>query len=252
MMSMFKQVSLLKKRPDLSMAEFENYYEFHHSPILTDLMPGMLRYQRRYVGQDETWSGPSAQPRQPIPFDCMTEVWCASREHFSECAAGLADPAAYQRLYADEENLFASHDNPLFSVDEVEGGSRPSDEDVQEPYRVISLLQVACDEPERLRQAFEQEFAEPLGEVFAAATSFVRRYVQLETNPVVGEPIAIPFNLMLDTSWRRRDDWQAARERLSAFAQSGGRGPIASLNGAERWTFAVTDRETAMGAGASR
>ena len=47
-----------------------------------------------------------------------------SRAEWDEAQAGLTGSAIMQAIYEDEEKLFASHENPMFTVEEADSPMR--------------------------------------------------------------------------------------------------------------------------------
>jgi hypothetical protein len=63
--AMFKVMILIKRRPDISMDEFIDYYENHHAPLARRIVRNMKGYTRRYLtplGEGE------------LPYDVATEI----------------------------------------------------------------------------------------------------------------------------------------------------------------------------------
>ena len=73
---MIKQVVFLKKRPDISMEEFMDYYENQHSQLAKKLgakpsLPNAQRYVRRYVTPEPNpLTGEVIHPG----YDCIMEI----------------------------------------------------------------------------------------------------------------------------------------------------------------------------------
>jgi hypothetical protein len=115
---MIKQVVFLKKRPDMSMDEFMNYYENQHSQLSKKLgakpaLPNAQRYVRRYVTPEKNpLTGEVLHPG----YDCIMEIWWNSREDFENSQRIISNPDRLPAIKEDEMNLFASHDNPVCSV----------------------------------------------------------------------------------------------------------------------------------------
>lgn len=115
---MFKQICFFRKRADMSMDEFLDYYENQHSQLakktgLKPAIPGATRYVRRYLKPERNpVTGQVIDPG----YDCLMEIWWNSREDFEASQAIISDPARLPHVKADETNLFASHDNPVVSV----------------------------------------------------------------------------------------------------------------------------------------
>jgi hypothetical protein len=117
---MIKQVVFLKKRDDMSMEEFMDYYENQHSQLSRKIgapppLPNAQRYVRRYVR-------PEANPltREVIHpgYDCIMEIWWNTREDFEASMKGLGNPEYLEARKADELKLFATNSNPVCIVEE--------------------------------------------------------------------------------------------------------------------------------------
>ena len=222
---MFKQVCLLTRRPGMSMDEFKDYYENAHAPLLASMMPQARRYVRRFV-QPEL--NPVAGSVPPIPFDCLMELWWDSREEFEACMASLGEGDAFQNIYEDEEKIFASHDNPVFSVDEVESSMQGFEDPPALDGRrqcngeggILKLVFLLRRKPgmsaEEFRTYYENNHR-VLGErAMPKALRYVRRYVVPEHNPITGEAIELPFDAVMEIWWKSRADWDAVKEEMAA------------------------------------
>jgi uncharacterized protein (TIGR02118 family) len=223
---MFKQVCLLTRRPGMSMEAFKDYYETVHAPLLAAMMPQARRYLRRFVQPEPNlWTGePFA-----VPFDCMMELWWDSRAAFEACMASLGEGDAFERIHADEEKIFASHDNPVFSVEEHEsamrggpdgpalGGLRQADGE----NGVLKLVFLMKRRPGMSKAAFEDYYEtshRKLGEQgLPRVLRYMRRYVRPERNPITLEEIALPFDAVMEIWAESRADWNAMQ---AAFAAS--------------------------------
>ena len=95
----------------MSMADFKDYYENHHSVRGRRNFPGMASYKRQYL----TPVGTDAEP----PFDVVTETGFATEEDYQRAIAHFAsDPAEMEAHFRDEENLFDRSTILTFLVDE--------------------------------------------------------------------------------------------------------------------------------------
>jgi len=74
---MIKAISLLKRKPGISLEEFSKHYEEVHVPLAMRHFP-FKRYARNYV------ASPGAEE---LGFDCITEVWF---ETMADCEAAAA------------------------------------------------------------------------------------------------------------------------------------------------------------------
>lgn len=127
---MIKQVVFLKKRDDISVEEFMDYYENQHSQLAAKMgakpsLPNAQRYVRRYVTPEPNpLTGKVMHPG----YDCIMEIWWNSRADFESAMKGLRDPEFLERRKADELKLFASHDNPVVTVEEFDSPMGPNGE----------------------------------------------------------------------------------------------------------------------------
>ncbi len=225
---MFKQVCLLTRRPGMSMDAFKHYYETAHAPLLAGMMPRARRYVRRFV-QPEI--NPMMGEAYSVPFDCLMELWWDSREAFEAAMAALGEGDAFQRIHADEEKIFASHDNPVFSVEECElamagftddpalGSIRPATGDGGGMLKLVFLLKRKPGMSVAAFRDYYESNHRVLGErALAGARRYVRRYVQLERNPITLEAIELPFDVVTEIWWNSRTEWDAA---LVRFGETG-------------------------------
>jgi len=115
---MFKQICFFRKRPDMTMDQFLDYYENQHSQLSkrqgrAPSLPGAQRYVRRYLKAERNpVTGQVIDPG----YDCIMEIWWNSREDFERSQAIISSPDRLPFVKEDELNLFASHDNPVCSV----------------------------------------------------------------------------------------------------------------------------------------
>ncbi|PEQ13000.1 ethyl tert-butyl ether degradation protein EthD [Novosphingobium sp. PC22D] len=115
---MFKQICFFRKRPDMTMDEFLDYYENQHSKLSKRMgrapsIPNARRYVRRYLKPEKNpVTGEVIDPG----YDCLMEIWWDSREDFENSQKIIASPDRIDMVKEDEKNLFASHANPVVSV----------------------------------------------------------------------------------------------------------------------------------------
>ena len=99
----FKVLIFLKRRPDMSLETFRDYYENVHAKLGEKYAIGLRRYVRRYV--------------QPLPreltgtademdFDVITELWFDDRAIFEKVIEFAPRGALPADVLADEERLF--------------------------------------------------------------------------------------------------------------------------------------------------
>jgi hypothetical protein len=124
---MIKQLVFLKKRDDMTAAEFMDYYERQHSQLSARLdapppLPNAQRYVRRYVTPvPNPLTGEVIHPG----YDCVMEIWWNSRADFDAAMQGLGNPQFLEARKADELKLFASNSNPVCVVEECESPVGP-------------------------------------------------------------------------------------------------------------------------------
>jgi hypothetical protein len=115
---MLKQICFFKKRDDMTMDEFMDYYENQHSQLAKKsgakpAIPNAVRYVRRYLKPE---INPVTGEVHDCGYDCIMEIWWNSREDFENSQRIISSPDRLPAIKEDEMNLFASHDNPVCSV----------------------------------------------------------------------------------------------------------------------------------------
>ena len=118
---MIKAIALLRRRADLSRADFIAYYETRHAPLIRSLFPEIIAYSRNYVDRAGAFDSAVA----PIDFDSVTEMRFATRADYEGFLVRSADPAVAQAIADDEENLFDRSATRMMVVDEVPAQMAP-------------------------------------------------------------------------------------------------------------------------------
>ena len=128
---MFKQICFFRKRPDMTMEQFMDYYENQHSQLSkrqgrAPSLPNAQRYVRSYLKPERNpITGEVVDPG----FDCIMEIWWNSRADFEASQAVISSPDRLPAIKADETNLFATHDNPVCSlIEEFDSPMGPNGE----------------------------------------------------------------------------------------------------------------------------
>ena len=124
---MLKQICFFRKRPDMTMDEFMDYYENQHSQLAKKMgakpaIPNAVRYVRRYLVPET--NPVTGQVHEPA-YDCIMEIWWNSREDFEASQRLISDPERLPFTMEDEKKLFASHSNPVCSVEEYDSPVGP-------------------------------------------------------------------------------------------------------------------------------
>ena len=114
---MFKQVTLMKRRPGLTMEEFIDRYENHHAKLGEELFTEARRLVRRYVQPERN---PITGQVIELDFDVVMEIWWASRADFETAMKQLTISHRLPAIRESGEKLFASHSNPTFTVTEYD------------------------------------------------------------------------------------------------------------------------------------
>ena len=110
---MFRTVTLLKRRPDLSMEEFIAYYESAHARIGEKYLAGRaIHYARRFL------HALAPEDTADKPYDVVMEIWFADRAAFDDTIVALGDPDVAAEIAEDEERLFDRSRNRMFFLEE--------------------------------------------------------------------------------------------------------------------------------------
>jgi uncharacterized protein (TIGR02118 family) len=110
-----KTIALLKARAGLSRAQFIDYYETRHAPLVRELMPGIVDYRRNYVDSSGAFTFAETPP---FDYDSVTEIWFADRAAYDAAIAAISQPESAARLAADEENFIDRAKTRMFVVEE--------------------------------------------------------------------------------------------------------------------------------------
>jgi hypothetical protein len=127
---MLKQICFFRKRHDMTMEQFMDYYENQHSQLSKRMgrapsLPNAVRYVRRYlVPEKNPVTGQVVDPG----FDCIMEIWWKRREDFENSQRIISSPERLPSIKEDELRLFASHNNPVCSVIEYDSPMGPNGE----------------------------------------------------------------------------------------------------------------------------
>jgi hypothetical protein len=114
---MIKQVSMMKRHPDLTMEAFVERYESHHAKFGEILFARAERFVRRYV---EPMRNPLTGETVELDFDVIMEIWWRSQEDFDAAMQAIPKSPHLGAIRESGATLFASHDNPAFTVREYD------------------------------------------------------------------------------------------------------------------------------------
>lgn len=95
---MYKVLSFLSKRDDLTTTEFMEYYEKHHVPLILSLAPAPMLYKRRYIKEENRIIRDAGE----IDFDVVTELGFSDQAAFGAWMGRLMDPSNGNIVAEDE------------------------------------------------------------------------------------------------------------------------------------------------------
>jgi uncharacterized protein (TIGR02118 family) len=119
---MIKLVYCIRRRPDLSEAEFHRYWLEEHGPRVRGHASalGAVRYVQSHT-LDGALNGALQRSRgMAPPHDGITELWWPDREAFEEALATEAGRAAGRDLLEDERGFIDFGASTLFLTEEHE------------------------------------------------------------------------------------------------------------------------------------
>lgn len=96
---MVKIIGLLKKKQGMSTADFRAYYESHHAPLATRLLPPGADYRRSYPNVVRI-EGKEVEGEPE--FDAVSEVWFVDRASYEAFAETMQDPNNRAAIVEDE------------------------------------------------------------------------------------------------------------------------------------------------------
>lgn len=110
---MNKLIYCLRRRPDLTVEDFQTYWRTVHAPLVHERASvlGIVRYVQCHTRTDFTEIHAAYQARNggsPEPFDGVAELWWEPRSARSEAAK-----QASEELLADERNFIDLPNSPM-------------------------------------------------------------------------------------------------------------------------------------------
>ena len=119
---MFKITFCLRRRPDLTPAQFDAYWRDEHAPLVRRHARALGI--RRYVQStrfDSDLAAVAAKVRgAPEPFDGVAELWFDSREAMEAGFSTKAGRAAGRALLEDEARFIDLENSPIWFATERE------------------------------------------------------------------------------------------------------------------------------------
>ncbi|HUD27657.1 MAG TPA: EthD domain-containing protein [Novosphingobium sp.] len=98
----YKILLFMKKRADISIEAFREYYETRHAPLAEKYSSGVSRYIRRYV---DPQPHPETGAFTDGP-DVITELWFEDEKVYRATLAYITTSLMPDEIVADEANLF--------------------------------------------------------------------------------------------------------------------------------------------------
>ncbi len=112
----YKILLFLKRRADLSVAEFRDYYENHHVPLCLKYAGGVDHYVRRYLDpMPDAASGETGE----LPYDVITELWFSDEAVYRGIVQYLSTSIMPDEVVEDEKKLFDRSRTRFCTVEEV-------------------------------------------------------------------------------------------------------------------------------------
>ena len=115
----YKFISFMARRPDVSPEAFRDYYETVHARIGEEISAkvGVSRYFRRYVERLAVTG--DADPNA-FPYDVITEVWFDNREDFERVVNSVPQGNLPDGVASDEEQFLDRSKTRFITVVECE------------------------------------------------------------------------------------------------------------------------------------
>ena len=114
--TVFKILLFMKRRPDISVEAFREYYETRHAPLAEKYSRGVSRYIRRYIDPQphpetgEWTEGP----------DVITELWFEDEKVYRGTLAYITSSLMPEEIIEDEKHLFDRSSFRIATVVECE------------------------------------------------------------------------------------------------------------------------------------
>ena len=99
----YKILLFMKRRPDISVEAFRDYYETRHAPLAARNSAGLRRYIRRYI---DPKPHPETGDPGELSFDVITELWFEDEKTFNGTLRYLTTKIMPGEIVEDEKQLF--------------------------------------------------------------------------------------------------------------------------------------------------
>ena len=114
---MIKQISMVKRPPDLTMDQFIARSETVHAKFGDTLFSRSKRFVRRYA---QPLKNPLTGQVAELDFDVIMEIWWDTQDEYEADMRGLVKSDLLPAIQESGRGLFASHNNPAFTVMEYD------------------------------------------------------------------------------------------------------------------------------------
>lgn len=119
----YKILLFMKRRPGMSVAAFQDYYEKQHAPLCEKYAAGMQRYLRRFITPHPNPGSTDAS--EELEFDVITELWFEKESIFRATVDYLTTSAMPDAVVEDEKRLFDRTKTRIATVVECESQNLP-------------------------------------------------------------------------------------------------------------------------------
>ncbi len=115
---MLRLTFLLRRRPELSLTDFQDYWKTSHGPLMAGFASdlGVLRYVQAHTIADEDHSRlPGRRGQMEAPYDGVAEVWWESKQAFLAATSSPAGRTAGKALIDDERTFIDLASSPIWA-----------------------------------------------------------------------------------------------------------------------------------------
>ncbi|API58624.1 hypothetical protein BSL82_04280 [Tardibacter chloracetimidivorans] len=116
---MIRLIGLLTKKSGMNYADFVDYYEHRHVPLINRIFPGFSAYSRNYVLPNGQVEGGHIEDTPAAPdFNVVTSLWFSDRAALQAALRALDQPDIRSAIIEDENNFIERDRTITFFVDE--------------------------------------------------------------------------------------------------------------------------------------
>lgn len=151
---MIRLVLMMRRKPDLTLAEFQAWWREDHGPLVASFQSrlGILRYTQSHRdilpnGDDAGAAIRSARGGMQDPYDGVSEMWFGSEQALHDAVSGRAGRAALDRLIEDEAGFVDLSASPFWLAREHPQVSIRHDPPVARPKTGVVKLHFPIRQP---------------------------------------------------------------------------------------------------------